>query len=299
MIWLLSALTLMTASSPAHAQTANDTAEIQKLITAESNLSDFDARLNLMTEAFVGRPYLKNGPLGEGLQGVYDQDPLYRTDGFDCTTYVETTISLARSLQTDDFLNQLNHIRYKDGVVDFTLRNHFVEIDWNPNNEAAGILKDITRDLAKKPGQLSESIQTISKRNWYQKMTVSNLQLVQATPDVLAERLNQLRNEGARFEDQVSTLPFLKMNSLNETLPMINSSAVLNLLRDFKEADGRITSYVSHQVLLVWKNGKARVRQASSKSSNMKVIDQSLSEFITAQQAGETTGINVLQVLKP
>ena len=69
---------------------------------------------------YLGTKYVLN-PLGEGK--APDTDPLFRTDAFDCSTFVETVLA-------DGDLNKLNKIRYKDEKIDFLNRNHFVETDW-------------------------------------------------------------------------------------------------------------------------------------------------------------------------
>jgi len=85
-------------------------------------------RLRFWAEYFRGYPYL-DSPLGEGFER-----PRIRTDGFDCMTYVETCLALAISESAEDILTNLDRIRYRDGVADFEHRNHFVSLDWLPNN---------------------------------------------------------------------------------------------------------------------------------------------------------------------
>lgn len=95
------------------------------------------ARDTTIGESYLGKPYLNN-PLGEGV--APDTDPLIRFDAFDCTTFVETVLA-------DDDVEKLTKIRYKNGVVDFRNRNHFVETDWLPNN--SDILTDVTAQYGK------------------------------------------------------------------------------------------------------------------------------------------------------
>ncbi len=85
-------------------------------------------RLRFWGRFFLDYPYI-DSPLGEG-----DITPRIRTDGFDCMTYVETCLALALSDSADSILGNLDRIRYRNGIVDFEHRNHFVSIDWLPNN---------------------------------------------------------------------------------------------------------------------------------------------------------------------
>lgn len=284
------------ASFSANAQTASDTLEVEALLQRESKLLDLSSRLALMSELLLGRPYLKNGPLGEGANAEYDQDPLYRTDGFDCTTFVETMIALARSYTPDDFLDQLTQIRYQNGNIDFVSRNHFVEIDWIPNNEKAGFFKDITQDSFPILKTALAS-QTISKKQWYQAMTLNQLVIPSATTGELSERLTKLQSEGKNFADVDSDLRYLKKENMG-LIEAFAAPAVLNIVRELKDAKGSPVKMVTHQVLLIEVEGKLRVRQASSKADTMRVIDQSLAEFQQSLMASSNTlGVNVLKIL--
>ncbi|MGZ3698360.1 MAG: N-acetylmuramoyl-L-alanine amidase-like domain-containing protein, partial [Bdellovibrionota bacterium] len=86
---------------------------------------------------------------------------------FDCTTFVETVSALSRSNQGAEFFRNLMAIRYKDSQTTFASRNHFPEIDWLPNNEKAGIIKDITDDIAQAASLTSQvGTKPINRASW-------------------------------------------------------------------------------------------------------------------------------------
>ena len=101
-------------------------------------------------QSFLGTKYILS-PLGEGI--APDTDPLFRTDAFDCTTFVETVLS-------GGDVNKLNKIRYKDGVVDFLNRNHFIESDWLINNS------DLVENVSYKYATTDVRHVKIDKANW-------------------------------------------------------------------------------------------------------------------------------------
>lgn len=101
-------------------------------------------------QSFLGAKYISS-PLGEGI--APDTDPLFRTDAFDCTTFVETVLS-------GGDVNKLNKIRYKDGVVDFLNRNHFIESDWLINNS------DLVENVSYKYATTDVRHVKIDKANW-------------------------------------------------------------------------------------------------------------------------------------
>jgi len=75
----------------------------------EAAMKTTDHKLENVSAVFVGAPY-GFSPLGEG-EG-YDKDPLYRTDLFDCLTFVETSMALSLSKSPAEVLRVLTQIRY-------------------------------------------------------------------------------------------------------------------------------------------------------------------------------------------
>ena len=102
-------------------------------------------------QSFLGAKYM-NSPLGEEV--LPDNDPLMRFDAFDCTTFVETVLA-------DGNKDRLNKVRYKDGVVGFLTRNHFIETDWLHNN--ANLVQNVSSKYA--PSKKRHVI--IDKSNWF------------------------------------------------------------------------------------------------------------------------------------
>ena len=85
-----------------------------------------DQKIDHISEQFLDVPY-GNSPLGEA-SGI-DADPRFRTDAFDCTTLVETTLALSLSRTESDAKKLLDHIRYQDQTPHFIKRNHITSAD--------------------------------------------------------------------------------------------------------------------------------------------------------------------------
>lgn len=99
-------------------------------------------RIAHYSELFLGIEYYL-GPLGEGENGFPDDDPLCDFTKVDCVTFCEQVFALALTeCGFSDFLEILNHIRYKEGIISFETRNHYSYIDWLPAN--SWLCKDIT-----------------------------------------------------------------------------------------------------------------------------------------------------------
>ena len=110
-----------------------------------------DQKIIFFSHAFLNKPYVW-GALGEGPNGIYDQNPLYRTDQFDCLTYVSTVLALAQANSLEEFKKILPLIQYENGEISYTKRNHFTSLDWNKNNEKQGFITDVTRMIHDKAG---------------------------------------------------------------------------------------------------------------------------------------------------
>ncbi|MBO7645085.1 MAG: DUF1460 domain-containing protein [Alphaproteobacteria bacterium] len=106
-------------------------------------------------EQYLGATYLNN-PLGEEV--FPDKDPLIRFDAFDCTTFVETVLANGDK-------DLLTKIRYKNGKVDFLMRNHFIESDWIENN--SDFVKNVSNKYSKKT-----KVRTvvINKQRWFKRV---------------------------------------------------------------------------------------------------------------------------------
>ncbi len=102
---------------------------------------------------YLGARYV-NDPLGEGVG--YDTNPLIRDDAFDCTTFVETVLA-------GGDVAQLNKIRYRDGIVAWENRNHFIETDWLANNS------DLVENISAQYGPIRTRNVVIDKRAWAKK----------------------------------------------------------------------------------------------------------------------------------
>src|SRR5512145_3438028 len=75
---------------------------------------------------------------------------------FDCTTFVETVLALARTtaagkLSVPEFRKNLKFIRYRQGRLNgYASRLHYFT-DWLADNEKKKVLKNVSRLLAGKP----------------------------------------------------------------------------------------------------------------------------------------------------
>jgi hypothetical protein len=101
-------------------------------------------RIVAISARYRGARYRRD-PLGEGPAGTVDRDPLICTTGVDCQTYVEQVLAEAIAPRPTDVLSCLTRIRYRDGVVGFGTRNHYMVSDWLPRNR--WLVHDVTDEV--------------------------------------------------------------------------------------------------------------------------------------------------------
>ena len=98
------------------------------------------SRIDVLSRQFLGRPY-KTNPL----TGSADTAEVFTAslDGFDCVTYIETVVALARASDVDGFIEWLRKIRYERGRIQWERRNHYSTL-WIRNNLREGIIRPVS-----------------------------------------------------------------------------------------------------------------------------------------------------------
>jgi hypothetical protein len=99
-----------------------------------------------MGRTFVGYPYIPGTLEADGPEHL-----VINLHTFDCVTFVENMLALARVVRAGghfpEFKRELTKIRYRNGELNgYPSRLHYFS-DWIANNSAKGIVKNITREL--------------------------------------------------------------------------------------------------------------------------------------------------------
>lgn len=242
--------------------------EAQKYLSKLQNISDPTSRLNTASQFFVGLPYGQGGPLGEGPDGRYDRDPLYRFDVFDCTTYVETMVSLARSFDLNTFEKEIDDIRYENGRVDYLTRNHFTDLAWIPNNVSNGILVEINNlVLPVREQKIAEAL--INLPGWLRSLKVSEIKAPLISEEERLSLLDELHAEAANYSPVVARLNYIAISTIiakPAILKKIPHGAIVNFVRpnwDLTAVAGTHQN-ISHQGFLFWKGQTLYLRHAST-----------------------------------
>ncbi|NUN04115.1 MAG: DUF1460 domain-containing protein [Bdellovibrio sp.] len=254
-------------------------------------------KIEYFSAKFLNKPYL-GGALGEGAQSHFDNDPLYRFDAFDCTTYVETVMALALADSPSSFLEVLNRIRYQDGKISLFTRNHFTSLDWTPNAERLGYLRDFTNYLA--VGKTMSLTTLIEKQKWYEKQAAS---MVKST-DLIAEKMQYIKEKTQNLPNAVVSLPYIEKSDLLQNPEMLlhfPAAGVINIVRknwNVRDAIGTALD-ISHQGIFFERNGEIIFRHASFRKSSQYVVETPLLDYVRHNLSDPTfAGINVLSLME-
>jgi len=285
----------------------NDVKKYYKTVErARSN--DLTQRIHAASGYFLGKPYMLF-PQGEGKRGKYDQKPTYRTDAFDCVTYVEAVIALSLANDYKTFEKFLMQLRYKNGRLGFITRNHITSVDWNKNNSPW--VKDITNEITDNQGwpvtQFARVM--IDKGGFFRVKADSPLYLLkEITPKEEDKRREVLTRFAYKQQPQDGTMLYIPLTRLfnkkqkpNEALfKQIPDGTIVQIIRpnwDVREKVGTNLN-VSHMGFAIKKDGKLYYREASS--IDKKVIDILLTSYLKKQLKSPTVkGIAVFKVVVP
>src|SRR5207247_8503532 len=80
-------------------------------------------RIEVLSRHFLGNPYKTNPLIGSS-----DTPEVFTAslDGFDCVTYIETILALARASTADEFSKWLRKIRYEQGCVEWVQQEYYI-----------------------------------------------------------------------------------------------------------------------------------------------------------------------------
>ncbi len=112
---------------------------VEQLLSGVKRERSVGNRIDILSRRFLGRRYKTNPLIGSADTAEVFTASL---DGFDCVTYIETVLALARASSANDFIERLRKIRYERGRVEWKRRNHYMT-SWVRNNVGQDIIMPV------------------------------------------------------------------------------------------------------------------------------------------------------------
>jgi len=211
--------------------------EIDSMLKVNSE-KDFTVtdRINMYSEMFLGTPYSWTAT-GDGPYALLETYPLVNFQETNCMVYCEHVLALSISDSWDNFFNNLQQIRYKDGLIGMKTRNHYTMADWLPEN--SWLLDDVS---AKVGGEYTQSMtRTISHENFFRGKGITDMRYVK--------------------HDRTITVDYIPMEHMKDIKSRIKNGDIVAML--FANKDN---VFSAHMLMIVEKDGDLYFREASTTS---------------------------------
>lgn len=225
--------------------------------------------------SFIGIPYAAHT-----LEAPGPEHLVINLQGLDCTTFVENVLALARCVKLkqttfDAFKKQLQHIRYRSGVIQgYPSRLHYFT-DWIADNERKQIVRDITRELGGIP-----LVKTINFMSTHPK----------SYPQLSGKgTLDAVRAAELRLSSAVHT--YLPKTAIAGMQDKLRSGDIIAITTSIPGLD------VSHIGLVSVKDGKPYYLHAPLSGSAVQLSQGTLADYLAG--SGKQTGIIVARPMEP
>jgi len=217
-----------------------------------------------------------------------EEDVVVNFQELDCVTLVENVLAMTRFIRLQDpsilesdlrtrsaYLSSLREIRYRGGRVDgYPSRLHYFS-DWILDNEAKGIVKEMTRELGGEPDVRAIDYMT-SHLDAYRQ---------------LANRANFLAIQEREME--LSQEPRYKIpeSEVSAYQPSIRDGDIIAVTSTAEGLD------VAHTGLAIWRDSQLHLLHAPLVGDSVEVSDRPLAERLLRLEGQD--GIRVIRVLDP
>lgn len=215
----------------------------------------------------VGTRFLGTAYEARTLEVPGDEKLVVHLQGLDCTTFLENVVVMARLVRMDqcefeDFISELEHLRYRDGeLTAYDARLHYFT-DWLANNEEKGILEDITEEIG---GDLYDKKIDFMSTHRSAYPALVNDAFYQTIQDVEQE-LNQKSRH---------YIPKAKLAGLEEN---IQDGDLIAITTSIGGLD------VSHTGMAIRENGRIHLLHASSNSQKVEVSSKPLADYLVGNK---------------
>jgi len=271
---------------------------IQHLLNSCKPYSLSDKMVKL-SSVFFNVPYQVE-PLGEGKQGEFNRQPLYRLDGFDCETFVNTVSALALAHNIKQFQQYMRDLTYQNKKISFVTRKHFVIADWLQDNIKQGLMDDMTLRVADRNDIAVYSIY-INKKNWFKQLPESRIKLPHLTVTERYHKLMELHALSLHAKDKMVKIHYIPLQRFfihPQLMTRIPQAAIIifvgNPLKIKQEIGTDIDAV--HMGFMIWKDSKPYLRAASL--GEQRILDIPFLAYLHYNQ-DTVKGVMVLQLRKP
>lgn len=275
-LWFSSIASAVTPGEVRWHNETSDTTRINGILTEAMAINDRHANeiMTFIGEKFVGTPYQA---------GTLEGSPEALTvnlDGMDCTTFVETVAALALTVSErrnswQDFIFNLEQLRYRQGHLDgYASRLHYIS-DWIVDNTHRGNLREVTDRM---PGVK------------YQVKTLDYMSRHRDAYPALADDVAFDKIKNCEVGYRSHRFPYMRSSALmaKKAPTWIKEGDVIAFTTKTDGLD------ITHVGIITIKNGELHLLHASSKNGKVLVDPMPLAEYL--RKNNNITGARFIRI---
>lgn len=212
---------------------------------------------------FLATPYVE-----KTLELPGDEKLVINMSGLDCTTFLETVVTLSRigksgNVTFEAFEKELENLRYRAGKNQgYPSRLHYFS-DWIFENQEKGIIEDVTSKVGGKPYPNHPSFMSENPQFYRQLSESENLDTIKETEQKIAKR-------GYFF------IPKAEIATLEKN---IQSGDLIAITTSMDNLD------IVHTGFAIKKNGRIHLLHASSKNMKVEISEKPLSDYLAGNKS--------------
>jgi len=254
----------------AQSQTVCTAESRERLESTLTKLSQIDISQKSMNDLTVeiGGWFLNTPYVEKTLELPGEEKLVINLTGLDCTTYLESVVTLARLAKQGrfsfgDYEQELEFVRYQDGVrKDYPSRLHYFS-DWIYQNQQKGILTDITKDIGGKVYANNPSFMSSNPQFYAQ---LGNLDYVE-----------RLKSDEAEIATR--TYHYIPKEEISQKENKIKSGDLIAITTSMKNLD------IVHVGFAVERNGRIHLLHAGTKNMKVEISEVPLSDYLKANKS--------------
>ena len=254
----------------------NEAADTTRLTRMLINLSDIGRTLSPQQLVAQAGRMMIDTPYGAGTLEGEPEMVTVNFDSLDCTTFVENAIAMAMTIENhrnswQDFIYNLETLRYKDGKVDgYPSRLHYIS-DWIVDNSHRGNLQEVTDRIGKADYIVKTLDFMSSNRNLYPALAND-------------ETFSKIKDREIGYRSH--RYPAIKPQNVKSA--DIREGDIIAITTTKKGLD------VTHLGIAVEVDGEIHLMHASSKAKRVIIDPLTLSEYLRRNRT--TAGIRVIRL---
>jgi hypothetical protein len=264
----------------ANSQTVCTQESRERLEVTLIKLSQMDVSQKTMNDltVLIGGWFLNTPYVEKTLELPGEEKLVINLTGLDCTTYLETVVTLTRlakqrRLSFEEYEQELEFVRYQEGTKkDYPSRLHYFS-DWIYQNQQKGILKDITKDIGGK-------------------VYANNPSFMSSNPQFYAQLRNPDYVERLRLDEveiATRTYHFIPKEEISHLENKIKPGDLIAITTTMENLD------IVHVGFAIEKNGRIHLLHAGTKNMKVEISEIPLHDYLKANKS--QSGIMVARLL--